>query len=160
MQAYSTSWWCAAIAFTTLNGRLLRLGDCRADRGVGPLDLVVDGLADVVEQAAHLGDLDVRAQLGGDDRGEAAGLDGVVQHVLAVAGAVLEPAEQLDDLRRQARHAGVVGGLLAGLPDDEVDLGAGLGDDLLDPARVDPAVGDELGEGEPGDLAADGVEAR
>ena len=31
-------------------------------------------------------------------------------------------------------HAGVVGGLLAGLADDEVDLGAGLGDDLLDAA--------------------------
>ena len=37
-------------------------------------------------------------------------------------------------------HAGLVGGRLAGLADDEVDLGAGLGDDLLDPAGVDPAV--------------------
>ena len=57
-------------------------------------------------------------------------------------------------------HAGVVGGLLAGLAHDEVDLGAGLGDDLLDAAGVDPAIGDELGEGDPGDLAADRVEAR
>ena len=35
-----------------------------------------------------------------------------------------------------------------------------LVDDLLDPAGMDPAVGDELGEGDPGDLAADGIEAR
>ena len=41
----------------------------------------------------------------------------------------------------------------------EVDLGAGLGDDLLDPAGMDAAVGDELGERDPGDLAADRVEA-
>ena len=57
-------------------------------------------------------------------------------------------------------HAGLVGGLLAGLAHDRVDLGARLGDDLLDPARVDPAVGDQLGDREPGDLAADRVEAR
>ncbi len=55
-------------------------------------------------------------------------------------------------------HAGLVGGLLAGLAHDELDLGARLGDDLLDPARVDAAVGDELGHGQPGHLAADGIE--
>ena len=57
-------------------------------------------------------------------------------------------------------HAGLVGGALAGLAHDEVDLGLGLGDDLLDAAGVDAAVGDELGDGDPGDLAADRVEAR
>ena len=79
---------------TTLNGRLWRWAIGRADRGVRALDLVVDGLADVVEQAAHLGDLDVGADLGGDDRGQVARLDDVVEHVLAVAGPELEPAEQ------------------------------------------------------------------
>ena len=84
----------------------------------------------------------------------------VLEHVLAVARPELEPAEELDDLRRQARDAGLVGGLLAGLAHDQVDLGAGLGDDLLDPAGVDAAVGDELGDRQPRDLAADRVEAR
>ena len=124
------------------------------------LDLVVDGLADVVEQAAGLGDLDVGADLGRDDRREAARLDHVVEDVLAVARPVLEPAEELDQLRRQARDAALVGGGLAGLADDQVDLGAGLADDLLDPAGVDPAVADQLRQGHPGDLAADRVEAR
>ena len=91
--------------------------------------------------------------------GEAARLDRVDEDVLAVAGAVLEAPEELDDLRREAGDAGVVGGLLAGLADDEVDLGAGLGDDLLDAAGMDPAVRDELREREPGDLAADRIEA-
>ena len=66
----------------------------------------------------------------------------------------------LDDVGREARDAGVVGGLLAGLAHDRVDLGPCLGDDLLDAAGMDPAVGDELGDGDPGDLAADRVEAR
>ena len=56
-------------------------------------------------------------------------------------------------------HARLVGGGLAGLADDQVDLGLGLRDDLLDPAGVDPAVADELRQRDPGDLAADGVEA-
>ena len=56
-------------------------------------------------------------------------------------------------------HAGLVRGRLAGLADDEVDLGPGLGDDLLDAAGVDAAVLDELGQREAGDLAADRIEA-
>ena len=82
------------------------------------------------------------------------------EHVLAVARAVLEPPEELEDVGWEARHAGVVRGLLAGLADDEVDLGARLGDDLLDPPRVDPAVAHQLRERDSGDLAADRVEAR
>ena len=61
---------------------------------VRTLDLVIDRLADVVEQAAGLGDLDVGPDLGGDHRGQAARLDDVVEHVLAVARPVLEPAER------------------------------------------------------------------
>ena len=67
-QAYSTSWWCAAMALMTFGGRLWRCAIWRADGRVRALDLVVDGLADVVQQAAHLGDLDVGADLGRDDR--------------------------------------------------------------------------------------------
>ena len=60
---------------------------------------------------------------------------------------------------RQARDTGVVGGGLARLADDHVDLAAGLLDDVLDAARVDAPVGDELGESQARDLAAHRVEA-
>ena len=63
------------------------------------------------------------------------------------------------DLRGEPRDARVVGRGLAGLAHDEIDLGAGLGDDLLDAARVDASVGQKLGQGDPGDLATNGVEA-
>ena len=77
----------------------MALGDLGADRGVRALGLVVDRLADVVEEAARLRRLDVGAELGRDDGREAARLDNVVQDVLAVAGAELEPPEQAQDLR-------------------------------------------------------------
>ena len=94
-----------------LERQVVALGDRGADGGVRPLDLVVDRLADVVQQAAHLGDLDVGPDLGGDDRREVARLDDVVEHVLAVARPELEPAEELDDLGGQAGDAGLVGRL-------------------------------------------------
>ncbi len=64
--AYSTSWWCAAMPLMTFIGRLWRAAIWAPMRGVRPLQLVVDRLADVVQQAAHLGDLDVGANLGSD----------------------------------------------------------------------------------------------
>ena len=81
------------------------------------------------------------------------------QDVLAVGGAVLHPADQLDQLGVQAVHARLVGRLLARLDQLLVDLPAHLGHDLLDAARVDAAVGDQRLERAAGDLAAHRVEA-
>ena len=120
---------------------------------------MVDGLADVVQQAGALGDLEVGAELGGHDAGQMGDLDGVVEHVLAVAGAELEAPEGADQLGRHAVDVGVEAGLLAGLFDDGLDLGLGLIVRLLDAGRVDAPVGDELGQREARDLAAHAVEA-
>ena len=68
----STSWWWAAIAWTTFGDSPWRWAICGADRRVRALDLVVDRLADVVQQAAGPGDLDVGPELGRDHGGEVA----------------------------------------------------------------------------------------
>ena len=54
MHAYSTSWWCAAMPLMTFIGRLWRRAICGAEGGVWAFHLVVDRLADVVQQAAIL----------------------------------------------------------------------------------------------------------
>ncbi len=130
------------------------------DRGVRALDLVVDRLADVVEEPAHLRGHHVRSDFGRDGRGDGGCLDRVLEHVLAVAGPELEAPQQLDDVAREPGHAGIVGRLLAGLTNHEVHFGPGLGDDFLDPAGMDPAVAHELRQRDPRDLAPDGIEAR
>ena len=120
---------------------------------------MVDRLADVVQQAALLRLGHVGADLGRQQPGQARGLDAVVEHVLPVAGAVLQPADELDELGMQPRHAGVVGGLLPRLAHDDLELLARLGDRLLDPPGMDAAVADELVESHARHLAAHGVEA-
>ena len=91
--------------------------------------------------------------------GEAARLDDVVEHVLAVARAVLEPAEELDDLRRQARDAGVVGRRSPAWRMTRSTSARALATtSSMRPGWIRPSL-DELGQRQARDLAADGVEA-
>src|SRR5690606_34564543 len=99
------------------------LGELRADHGVGSFHLMVDGLAEVMEQAAGLGDHDVRAQFGGDHTGDMRGFNRVGMLVLAVAGAEFQPAQQLDNFGMQAMDAGFISRPFAFLADDLLDFG-------------------------------------
>ncbi len=137
---------------------LVPLEQVRPDHGVGALDLMVDCLADVVEQARQLGDADVGADLGRHHGGEIADLFRMVQHLLPVARAETQDAEMADDLRVQSLQAELQDRALPLLLDPLQDLLAGLGDDLFDAGRVNPAVHDELVERDPCHLAAHRVE--
>ena len=121
---------------------------------VGALLLVGQRLADVVEQAAPLGELDVGADLGRQHPRQPGHLLRVLEAVLAVRRPVLEPSHQPDQLGVEAVHADLEAGALALLLEVLLDLLLDLLDDLLDPGRVDPPVGDETLEGQLGDLPA------
>ena len=126
---------------------------------MGALELMVQGFANVVQQAGALGSLHIGAQLRGHHTGDMADLDGVLQHVLAVAGTVVQLAQQLLQLRMQSAHARFQHGALALGADNAVHLAAGLLHHFLDVGGVDAAVGDKLFQGQPRDLAADRLEA-
>src|SRR3954469_16569565 len=122
------------------------------------LDLVRHRLAEVVQQRGALRRLHARLQLGGHDPDEVDDLERVLQDVLAVARAELEPAEDAHDLLRELTAVGLEDRLGAGLRDLLLDLRLRLVVRLLDPGRVDAPVLDQLYEGEARDLAADAVE--
>ena len=145
-------------AVDDLRALVIALGHLHAQLDVRALQLVIDGLADVVQQARALGKRHIRAQLRGHQAGEVGHLDGMLEHVLSVAGAVAHAAEQLDELMVDAVHVRLEHGLLAGLADLVVHLAAGLFDHFLDARRMDAAIGDELFECDAGDLAADRIE--
>ena len=135
-------------------------GQVGADDGVAALHLVVDRLAQVVQQAGALRRDGVQTQLGGHDAGEVGHLQRVVQHVLAVRGAVAQAAQRAHELGVQVVDAGVERGLLARFLDALVHERLGLAEHLLDARRMDAAVGHEVLHRHAADLATDRVEAR
>src|SRR5215211_1187150 len=138
---------------------LVAPGQLAADERVGPFDLVRDGLADVVQQRSAGSRARAGAELLGQHAGQPRALDRMVEHVLAIARAVSEPAEQLRELGVKRADVRFEHRLLAHLDDVLVDLGLGLVIGLLDPGRVDATVLQQPLEGEPSDLAAYPVEA-
>jgi hypothetical protein len=131
-----------------------------AHERVRALDLVRDGLADVVQQRRPAGGLGRGAELVGHHRGQMGALDRVGEHVLPVRRPVLEPPERLREVGVEALDVGVEARLLARLGDVALELGLRLVVGLLDPGRVDAPVLQQLLEREPRDLPPDPVEAR
>ena len=87
-------------------------------------------------------------------------LERVLEHVLAVARAIAQAAEDLDELFVEVSAVRLEDGLLAGLVDVVLDLRLRLVVHLLDPRRMDAPVLDQLDEGQLRGLAPDSVERR
>src|SRR6056297_413485 len=142
---------------------LVRLAEAASepgsDLGVRALHLAIDRLADVVHQARAPRHRLVEAQLRRDDARQVRHLDGVLEDVLAVAGAEVHPAEELQQPRLDPDHVRLERGFLAALADVGLHVLLGLVHDLLDPRGVDPSVLDQLVQRQPGDLAPQRVEA-
>ncbi len=112
-----------------------------------------------MQQARAPGDADAAAQLAGHGAGQVGHLDGVLEHVLSVAGAEMQAADEAHDLRVEPRDTRLKAGLLGGFLEALLDVLLGLLDRLLDAARVDAAVGEQALEGHAGGLTPHGVEA-
>src|SRR5579872_4731560 len=140
-------------------GRLTEpFGDVGADESVGPLDLMRDALAEIVQQPGATRHVDVGAHLSGHHGAEVRDLDRVLQHVLTHAEAEVQAAKRLEEVGVEAVHAGLEGGTLALLLDDRLNLGSRLLHHLLDAGRVDTPILDELVQRLAGDLAPHRIE--
>ena len=83
----------------------------------------------------------------------------MIQYILSIAGAVTQPTQQLDKLRMDSVNAGLDNGPFTLLLDGSVYLPAGLFDHFLNPGGMNPSVGNQPFQGDPGNLSADRVEA-
>ena len=120
---------------------------------------MVKRLADIVKQAGSLCSPDVGAKFRSHEACEVRDLERMIEHVLTVARAVFELAEELDDLGVDVVDACVNKRPLARLLNGRLDLSLSLIVHFLDPCGVDPAVGNELLKSDSCDLSADGIEA-
>jgi len=85
---------------------LVSAGNVHADLYMGSFDFGRHRLADIMQQSGTLGHRTVDSQLLGKNAGKHRNLDGVAKHILPIAGTVLHPPEQLDQLRVQTMDAG------------------------------------------------------
>jgi hypothetical protein len=136
------------------------LDERSSDLGVRAFLLVIECLADVVQQARATRELHVRPELGRDEAREVPDLDGVQQHVLRVRLAELEAPEVLYQLGMQAMNTEVEHGLLAGLLALRVDFLLRLAHHFFDARGMDAPVGNQRTDRDACDLATHGVEAR
>src|SRR5215211_1636722 len=153
----------AVMRFHRMRDRLrlaMAARDPTADERVRALDLVRDRLADVMKERRPPRRLRRGAELLGDQRREVRALHQVIEHVLAIARAEAKLAEEPQELRIEARDARLERCAFALLRDPGLDLLASVLVGLLDQRRVDAAVRDQPLHRDPGDLAADAVEAR
>ena len=140
-------------------GLAVPAGEIEAYLDVAPLGLVVDGLADVVEQARTPGHCCIYAKLGGHHPAQVRHLFDVLEAVLAVRAPVLEPAHELDDFGMEPFDPKLESRRFAFLLNELIHFLLDLGDHLLNTARVDAAVFDEPLQGDTGDLAFNGIES-
>ena len=87
-------------------------------------------------KSAGAGGLNVRANLLRQHTREQSHLNGVGQHVFAVAVAVLQAAKQANQLGVKSADANFKGSLFAGAPDGFVNVADGAVDTLFDAGRV------------------------
>src|SRR5260370_243323 len=66
------------------------------------------------------------------------------QHILSVAGAEVEPPQDLEQLRLETVNIGLQGSVLAGLAYNRIDFLPCFGDDILNTCRVNASVKDQL----------------
>ena len=109
----TSSWW-ARIEWTIVFGLAVLLGKIGADAEMGAFYLVVDGLADIVEQTGPLRLLDVELQFRRDNAADEGHLKRMLIDVLGVTAPELESAQKLHHLRMDVVDPGVEDGLLAG----------------------------------------------
>ncbi len=134
------------------------LEDVGADLRVAAFGVVVGRFADVVQQAGAAGHVGIHLQFFRDRAGHKCHFDRVPQHVLAIAGAIVQAAQQVHDAFVQTADLRFLHGLLAEPANLLLDILLRFGDQLLDARRMDSAVGDELVECDAGNFAANRVE--
>src|ERR1051326_1662403 len=132
----------------------------RADDRVRALDLVVDRLADVVQQRGTPRLLLIQPELRRHVPADERRFDRMKQDVLRVAVAIFETPQQFDQLRMDAVYADVEDRLLSGFAYDLVELLFRLTHDFLDPARMDASVGEQFVQRHLGDLATGWIVSR
>ena len=130
-----------------------------ANDGVRPLDLLVNGLAEIMQQRRRFTDVHIGAQLMRDGAREYGYFNGMRQHVLPVTCAEMQPPQQFKQFGLQSVHAGIQRRPLALFADNQIHFLPRLGYHVLDTRRVDAPIDDEARQCQARNFAAYRIKA-
>ena len=129
------------------------------DDGMRSFDLVCNGLANVVEERSSACDPFVDSKFDRHDRGEVRALQRMLEDVLTVRGAVIEPSKDRQQFGIETRHVRLERGLFASLADLLLDLLLGGVVRLLDASRMDTTIRQQILERDARDLTTHTIES-
>src|SRR5579875_2131315 len=127
---------------------------------MGPLDLVGERFADIVQECSASRLLFVQPQFRGHRAADKRRFDRMHQNVLCIAVSVFEHAEQFRQFGMDAMDTNFDECALSGFLDRFLNLLFGLAHHLLDSPRMDSPVGDQPFERNAGDFSANRIVAR
>ena len=135
------------------------LGNFATNFHMGAFHFVVNSLANIMQKTCTLSQNYIHTQLGCHYTSQICYLNRVIQHVLAIAGAIAQTAQKLNQLRMQTVHAHSKGCLLACFLNLLLNLFLSLLHHLFNTGRMDTSIVDELLQSNTSHLTANGVEA-
>ena len=135
------------------------LQEVGSDLGMAAFHVVIGGFADIVQQARAASERGIHAEFFRHHAGDECDFDRMPENVLAIAGAIVEAAEQIDDAFVEAADLGFLNGFLTVAANILIDFLLCFGDEFFDAGRVNAAIGDEFVERGPSNFAADGIES-
>jgi len=133
------------------------LQDAPADFNMRALHLMVNRLADIVQQGSGSCDGNVGAEFFGDHASDVRHLYGVLEHVLPVARSEIQAPQNGNNTRVKIENAALVRRLFALILDGFIDLLTRFFNHLFYFCRLNASVKDEVFKRKPGDMPADRV---
>ena len=131
-----------------------------ANQGVGPLDFVIDGFADIMEQPHTTGHFLVQIEFRRHDPRQKADLDAVLQNILGIGRSELKLAQVPDQIIVEVMHPKFEGRLFTGFLDGLLDFLGDFFNHIFNPGRVDATIGNQTHERQAGNFASYRIETR
>ena len=124
------------------------------------LHLVVQRFADVMHQGPGFGDCHVGAQFFGNHSGNVRHFNGMLEDVLPVAGAEIQPPDDGDNARVKIEYSAFIDRLFAFFLDYFIYFFFGFFHQLLNFSRLNAPVQNQIFQRQAGDLSPDRVKRR
>ena len=118
---------------------------------------MIDRFANVMQQSGPFGQRNIHAQFRRHHSGQMRNFNRMFQYVLAIAGTILQTAQQSDQFRVQTMDTRFKGCLFSGVLDPLFHFPLRFFDSFFNPCGMNAAITDQFFQGNPGDFPSNRI---